>query len=388
VGGPLASILPPRNQRYAVRVISVETFPLAAGARGNWLILRVHAANGATGLGEASQSGDDAAAIQHIERLGRLLQGRHIDNVVTLIAELRPLITDQPARAALSGIEQAMWDLVGQAVGMPVAALLGGPNVAEVRVYANINRETLDRSPAGFAASAGRAMKAGFRAVKCNPFDGVEFSTRQAPGAREKIALGLERVKAVRDAIGPELELMVDCQSRFDGSLALQVARALRPLGIFWLEDPVCADDLDGLRSLREHVDIPIATGETLSGAASFWPLLRERLVDYLLPDVKYCGGVREMMIIGHAALAAGVRLSAHNPSGPVSTLISAHILAANDNATWLEVATGEVPWRAALIEPPESVTEKSTLRISGIPGLGSKLDDAIVRGSAASSSP
>jgi len=94
------------------------------------------------------------------------------------------------------------------------------------------------------------------------------------------------------------------------------------------------------------------------------------------------------MMIIGHAALAAGVRLSAHNPSGPVSTLISAHILAANDNATWLEVATGEVPWRAALIEPPESVTEKSTLRISGIPGLGSKLDDAIVRGSAASSSP
>jgi galactonate dehydratase len=374
---------PPRNQRYVVRVISVETFLLPAGARGNWLILRVHAENGATGLGEASQSGDDAATIQRIERLGRCLQGRHIDNVPTLVAELRPLIDDHPGRVALSGIEQAIWDLVGQAAGMPVAALLGGPNFAEVQVYANINRETLDRSPTSFAASAARAMKAGFRAVKCNPFDGVEFPTRRDADVGEKITLGLERVMAVREAIGPELKLMVDCQSRFDGPLALRVARALQPLRLFWLEDPVRPGDLEGLRSLRKHANIPLATGETLVGAAAFWPLLREDLVDYILPDVKHCGGVREMMVIGHAALAAGVRLSAHNPSGPISTLISAHVLAANDAATWLEVATGEVPWRAVLIEPRESVTEKSTLRISGVRGLGAKLNDAVVKGSA-----
>ena len=88
--------------------------------------------------------------------MGRCLQGRHIDNVPTLVAELRPLIDDHPGRVALSGIEQAIWDLVGQAAGMPVAALLGGPNFAEVQVYANINRETLDRSPTSFAASAAR----------------------------------------------------------------------------------------------------------------------------------------------------------------------------------------------------------------------------------------
>src|SRR5207302_5215111 len=109
-------------------------------------------------------------------------------------------------------------------------------------------------------------------------------------------------------------------------------------------------------------------------------------LVDYVLPDVKHCGGVREMMIIGHAALTAGVQLAPHNPSGPISTIVSGHILAANDNAAWLEVATGEVPWRAALIEPRESVTEKSTLRISGVPGLGAKLNDVIVNRFATSS--
>lgn len=363
-----------------VGVISVETFLLAAGPRGNWLILRVHAAGGAAGLGEASQSGDDAATVQQIERLGQYLRGRRIDNVPALIAELRPLVHDHPGLVALSGIEQAIWDLVGQIADMPVAALLGGPNHAEVRVYANINRETLDRSPASFAASACRAMKAGFRAVKCNPFDGVEFFTRQAPDAWEKIALGLERVMAVRNAIGPELELMVDCQSRFDGQLALQVARALQPLSLLWLEDPVRPGDLEGLRFLRTHTDIPLATGETLIGTAAFWPLLREHLVDYVLPDVKHCGGVREMMIIGHAALTAGVQLAPHNPSGPIGTLVSAHILAAHGNAAWLEVATGEVPWRATLIEPLESISEKSTLRILGAPGLGARLNDAIVK--------
>ena len=362
----------------SIKVIEVETFLLAAGPRGNWLILRVHAAHGLTGLGEASQSGDDAATVQQIERLGQYLQDRPIDNVPAIIAELRPLAHGRPGLAALSGLEQALWDLGGQVARMPVAALLGGPNRAEVRVYANINRETLDRSPMNFAVSARRAVKAGFRAVKCNPFDEFEFATRQVPDTTEKIALGFERALAVRNAIGPDLELMVDCQSRFDGPLALKVAQTLQPLRLLWLEDPVTPGDLEGLRFVRNHTDIRLAAGETLVGAAAFWPLLREHLVDYVLPDIKHCGGVREMMIIGHAALTAGVELAPHNPSGPISTLVSAHVLAAHSNAAWLEVATGEVPWRARLIEPQESVSEKSTLEIPRAPGLGVKLNDAI----------
>jgi len=183
----------------------------------------------------------------------------------------------------------------------------------------------------------------------------------------------------VRSTVGPSIALMVDCQSRFDGPLALRVAEALQSADIVWLEDPVLPHDLDGLRFLRAHSDVPLATGESLHGAAAFWPLFREHLVDYVLPDVKFCGGVEEMMIIGHAAMAAGMRLAPHNPSGPVSTLVSAHIVGAHRNADWLEIATGEVPWRAALIQPEECVSERSTLSIHGAPGLGVRLNESIV---------
>src|SRR5438445_6619599 len=107
----------------SVRVVAVEYFLLPAGPRGNWLILRVHATNGATGVGEASQSGDDAATIKQIEQLGHRLQGRQIDNVPALVAELRSFISGHPGLVALSGIEQAIWDLLGQSTGMPVTAL-------------------------------------------------------------------------------------------------------------------------------------------------------------------------------------------------------------------------------------------------------------------------
>lgn len=361
-----------------VAVTAVEPLLLHVNHRGDWLIVRVRTTGGLVGLGEASQSGDDCAAMTYLEHLGRALHGREIESVPSLMADLRPLARNRAAAVALSGIEQALWDLAGQAAGVPMAALLGGSERAEVFVYANVNRETVDRSPAGFAASVSRAVAAGFRAVKCNPFDGVDVATCRQPGSWATVSEGIERVQAVRAALGPETELMVDCQSRFDGLLALEVARALQPLRLAWLEDPVPADDLDGLRLLRARAEVPLATGESLRGAHRFWPLLREQLVDYVLPDVKHCGGVREMVTISHAAAAAGIRVAPHNPSGPIGTVVSAHVLATLPTPAWLEVATGEVPWRTALLQPGERVSAHGTLPLPSAPGLGVTLNDAL----------
>ena len=362
-----------------LRIASLDTFQLDAGLRGDWLLVRLSAADGLAGIGEASQSGDDAAATSYLTDAGRHLEGRTVNNIPTIMAELKALVRDRAGTVALSGVEQALWDLLGQATATPVVALLGGPRSAGVRVYANINREATDRSPDAFATSASRAVAKGFRAVKCNPFDGVNFSSRYDPGSWEKIALGLDRVAAVRRAIGSSTALMVDCHSRFDGRLALRVARALQSADMTWFEDPVPPDDLDGLRYLRTRANVPLATGETLHGARAFWPLFREHLVDYVLPDVKMCGGVQEMMVIGHAASVAGVPLAPHNPSGPISTLISAHIVGAHANGDWLEVAIGEVPWRATLIQPHEHISENSMLAIRDAPGLGVTLNASII---------
>jgi len=363
----------------STQISSAEAIILKVGQRGDWLIVLLHTANGMVGLGEASQSTNDQATSACVYEFGRVLQNRKIENIPSIVEELRASAHDHFAAVALSGIEQALWDVAGQVAGLPLAELLGGSHHPEVSVYANINRGTVDRSPDGFAASAKRAVHAGFRAIKCSPFDGVEFTSCREPGAWAKIALGIERASAVRDAIGTEVELMVDCLYRFDGLLALQVATALKPLRLAWLEDPVMCDDLDGLRLVRTRADIPLATGEQLHQARSYWPLLREHLVDYLLPDVKHCGGVGSMLEIGHAASIAGIGIAPHNPSGPISTLVSAHILATMSNAVWLEFATAEVSWRAELLEPQERTSKEGAMRIPHTPGLGARLNAAVV---------
>ena len=291
------------------------------------------------------------------------------------------LRADAVLAAAVSGLRSAVAQLEAARSGMRLHRFLGAEANAAVELYANINRglRATDRTPDSFERAAARATREGFGTFKCAPFD--EVSPAMAPDRMLRQAeLGLERVRAVRRAIGPEARLLVDCHSRFSAQVAPAVARELATLDVGWFEEPVqptsAADDL---AAIAHDVPMPVAGGESGYGVEFFDGLLDQRAVAVVMPDVKYCGGVAEAARAGRSAIGRGGAVSLHSPSGPISLLASGHATAAVDGALPLEHAVHEVDWRADLIEPAERI-EGGRLLLPSAAGLGAALNTEVVR--------
>ncbi|MDE0085492.1 MAG: mandelate racemase/muconate lactonizing enzyme family protein, partial [Candidatus Poribacteria bacterium] len=246
----------------------------------------------------------------------------------------------------------------GKALDVPSYQLLGGKCREKIRLYANINRATVDRSPDGFAHNAERAVAEGFTAIKCAPFDDVSVANISRGTLTPAIRLGIDRIRTIRAAIGADIDLMVDCHSRFNPGVLIQVAKELEDLHLFWIEDAVPLDNLDAFAHISRSIGIPIATGERLRTLADFDRLLIQAHVDYILPDVKHVGGISGLKKIATLAAARNVMMTPHNPSGPVATAASVQCMASVPNFAILEYAWGEVDWRASLTEPPEEIVD------------------------------
>jgi galactonate dehydratase len=366
------------------RVTRVELVPVRATHRTVWLFVRLHCDAGLVGLGEASDAFGYAnttpAQAQQMERelarFSELAIGESPLEIERYRARGRARASagGLAAATAFSAIEHALWDLSGQLLGKSIAELLGEVRRAQLPIYANINRATQPRTPEGFAATAKRAVADGFRAVKLAPFDGFERTAFSNPAAAPPVALGIDCVAAVRDAIGPGVELMVDAHSLFDVPLAIDVAKRLEPYQLAWYEEPVAPELTAETLAIRRAIDRPMAGGELLFGVEGFEALCHERAVDVIMPDPKHCGGLHEFREIAAMAAQSEIAVAPHNPSGPVSTAVCAQLGAALPNFRVLEVQWGEVPWRGELVSPPERF-ERGELAVSERPGLGISLD-------------
>lgn len=355
--------------------VPVDSSPAVKLGEG-WLFVRVRTDAGLVGVGEASQAGNAMVRAYLANRLAPALRGRDPTRIEPLVGELLAAASGRAAATAVSAVEQCLWDLWGQSLGQPIWALLGGRYRDRIPLYANVNRGTRDRSADAFAASARGAVADGFRAVKCAPFDGVDCRRPDRAANAAGIRLGIERVAAVRAAVGPEVRVMVDCHGRFDVATALLVARELEGLSLAWLEEPVPEADLDGLERIRDRAAMPIAGAESLIGRAGFWETVRRRTLDVIMPDVKHAGGILEARKIAAMAEAARIAVSPHNPSGPVSTMASVHLAASIPNFLALEYPWGEADWRGRLLAPAEVVVG-GEIEVPARPGLGFALDEA-----------
>ena len=280
---------------------------------------------------------------------------------------------------AFSAIEQALWDLVGKAVDAPVHLLTGGSLRDSLPAYANINRATRQRTPEGFAANARAAVEDGFTAIKAAPFDG--FPALDAPASEVAAAtdLGVACVRAIREAVGPEVDILIDCHSFFDVELAVDVARRLEPQSLAWYEEPVAPTHVAATKAIERGIEQRMAGGEFLFGIEGFARLCRERAVDVIMPDVKHCGGLLEARKIAAVAELDGIAVSPHNPSGPVATAASAQLCAGLPNFEILEMQWGEAAWRGDLVDPPERF-ENGSIAVPDGPGLGVELNQAVAR--------
>ncbi|MEP6679528.1 MAG: mandelate racemase/muconate lactonizing enzyme family protein, partial [Betaproteobacteria bacterium] len=307
------------------------------------------------------------------------------------IADVRMRLATYPhspgglvASAAKSAIEQALLDAEGRSRGVPAWQLLGARRRDRVPVYANINRATTDRTPERCARAAQAALAQGFRAVKIAPFDGVLPDALDRAGTQQAIDLGIERVRAIRAAIGAAPGLMVDCHWRFDPPTAHAVLERLADARLHWFECPVsehpgCHDALAALRVAANAAGVKVAACELQTSVAGFRPFVAPRRVDVIMPDVKYAGGMAEMVRIAAFAQAHGVGFSPHNPTGPVGTYASLHAAAAAGQCESLELQVGESELYFDVVGGARPDFVDGAFVVPDTPGLGVTLDAAVL---------
>ncbi|MEO6566270.1 MAG: mandelate racemase/muconate lactonizing enzyme family protein [Casimicrobiaceae bacterium] len=344
-----------------------------------WLFVQVTDAVQAVGVGEATLQREEAAVEAVLARLAPTMLGR--------AAEPRAL-ADIPLQgqscafgAAVSALDHALWDLAGQRAQQSVAQLLGASAHA-IELYANVNRGLPTRDPAAFAQAARGAVEAGFNAVKIAPFDEIDMFGRWgdaiAPTAK-RLESGLARIAAARAAVGPDVELMVDCHWRFDEASAQRVIDACAAFKLYWIECPIPEEraNLPALKRLRARTHqhgMLLAGGEDGVGRAAFMPFLTAGAYDVLMPDIKYVGGFAEMRAVAALAAPHGVAIAPHNPTGPVAHMASLHACAGLPQFSRLELQFNESPLFDTLVTPALPAPVQGRVAIPHRPGLGAAL--------------
>ena len=359
-----------------VRLDSVEFGSVVVTPRTEWTFARFRDAKGESADVEITAGEPTADVVRLIVEAVASLRGEAIareGDVPGLLGLDGPrLRRDFALATAVSALRTGVSVIRSMHDGVSLAEALGGEPQASVPLYANINRGLFGtpRSPADFAGAAERAVREGFGAVKCAPFDEMRPGN---PVSRARP--GIRRVAAVRDAVGPDVTLLIDCHSRFDVETAVIVGEELAGLGVDWFEEPAKPmEDPEGMARIAASVPMPVAGGERGYGEELFADLVAQGAVSVIMPDVKHCGGVAAASRAGRAAIDAGGGVSLHSPSGPVSLLISGHVTASMPGAMPLEHAIYEADWRADLLSPPERV-ESGRLHIPPGAGQGAGLD-------------
>lgn len=355
-----------------------------------WTFAELRDADGVAALVELTCGAETARAVSLLAELASALADRDDVDETTPDAALgldsTRIATDRALAAAVSALRSAIAIARAAKEGVSLRRALGGEeDAASVPLYANVNRGLFGtpRAPSDFAAAAEHAVRAGFETVKCAPFDEV-VPPSSSDRILELARPGLERVAAVREAVGPGVTVLVDCHSRFEESTAPIVAERLAALDVGWFEEPVePTREAAALARIARAVPIPVAGGESGYGERFFADLVTQGAVEVAMPDVKYCGGVAAAFAAGRRVVEAGGRVSLHSPSGPVAHLAGGHVTAAlaasGEVATPLEYAAFEAGWRPEVLSPPERI-ESGRLILPDGPGLGATLDWDVVR--------
>ena len=366
-----------------MRIAALDFLGVNVTPKTNWSFLLVRTACGRTGIGECTLSNQEALLAAEAARLAANVVGEDAGSR-NRIARLIPHAPGGlVAHSVLSAFEQALWDLAGQDAQRPIHALLGGALRDAVPLYANINRGANPRTPQGFAAAATRAVAEGFRAVKLAPFEPLVWEDAADASQRAAYGQGLARIAAVRDAVGPGIDVMVDAHWRFSPGGAARLVRDVAEFGLFWLECPVSEANhpaIRAIRSMANDLGMRLAGAETLAGLGAYRSIIDAGCYDVLMPDIKYAGGHEEIRRIAALAQTAGIEVAPHNPTGPVCHAHSVHLCATLPNLLPLEVQFGETDRFFTLVSGHELRFDAGRATLPAAPGLGSAIDESGAR--------
>ncbi|MGK5554386.1 mandelate racemase/muconate lactonizing enzyme family protein [Actinomadura kijaniata] len=306
-----------------MRITEISTHVVGTPWR-NLTYVVVHTDEGLTGVGEARMLGHTDALLGYLREASRRhIVGSDPFDIEDLVKRLKYGDYGRAGEIVMSGIacvEMACWDIVGKALGVPVWKLLGGKVRERVKAYAN-GWYTVDRTPEEFHAAAKRVVERGYQALKLDPFGAGQFELDHEETMRS-VAL----VEAVRDAIGPERELLVEMHGRFSPATAIRLAGLLEPFNPGWIEEPVPPENLKALSKVAAHTGLPIATGERIHDRIEFRELFDLQAADIVQPDVGHFGGINETRKLAATAETHYMQIAPHNVGGPVLTMASLHL--------------------------------------------------------------
>ena len=306
-----------------MKITAVKGYAVHPGWRKNLVFVKVETDAGLHGWGEAySQYDRDGAVLAQVDALGRYMVGR---DPFAIKHFTQFAFDDYAARrgslelfCAVSGIEQAMWDIAGKACKQPVYNLLGGRCRDRIRVYANGWSYQM-KEPADYARAAEKVIAQGFSALKLDPLP----SPWRSYIPKEHEARAVAVVKAVRDAVGPNVDILIDQHRRLAPMHAIRLDKRLAELGLYWLEEPCAAENVEALAEIRQATGLPIVIGEATYTKAGFRPLFEQRAVDIINPDVACVGGILELKEIAAMAEPYFIACSPHNYNSTVLGLAS-----------------------------------------------------------------
>jgi galactonate dehydratase len=360
-----------------VKVTRVTSYTVHPGWRKNLIYVKVETDEGLHGWGEAySQYDRDRAVVAQLEALAPYLVGRSPFDIkhFTQFA-----FDDYAARrgsvelfCAVSGIEQALWDIVGKACGQPVYNLLGGRCRDRIRVYANGWSYGL-KEPADYARAAEKVVAQGWTALKFDPLPSTWI-----PKEHEERAVRV--VKAVREAVGPDVDLLIDQHRRLAPMHAIRLDKRLADFGLYWMEESCAAEYPDELAAIRRAIGVPMVIGEATYTKTGFRPLLEKRAADILNPDVACCGGILELKEIAAMAEPFLVAVSPHNyNSTTVALAATVHASATMPNFIITEYFLPFVEF-GDRISPNQLKPKNGYIELPTAPGLGVDLDEEALK--------
>ena len=364
-----------------MKLTGIKTFTCHTrhrNARRNWLFVELSTDEGITGLGEASlHSHEDKIATLMEGWFEEYLKGK--DPLHTEVHWTRLYMNDNSrggplAATALSGIDIALWDLKGKALGVPVYELLGGPCHTRIRVYAN-GWYTNPGTPEQNAQEAKEVVAMGYNAMKFDPFGQKNFYTISPQEAQ----LAEDRVAAVREAVGPNVDILVEAHAKWSVHTAVHLGQRLEKYLPFWYEEPCSYENIPETAEVRQKVNIPIATGERLYYKFPFSQIIEARAADMLQPDICNAGGITELKKIAATAEAQHILMAPHNTNSPVGTVASFHLGVSCPNFVIQEYhAEFYEPWYFDIVDGLAR-QEGGYVSLSGGPGLGIKLNEEVI---------
>ena len=363
-----------------MKIKDIQTLVVNAEMR-NWVFVKIITDQDVYGWGEATVEWKTRAVVGAIEDLKPLIVGkdpRQIKQNYQIMTKHAFWKMGIIGMSAISGIEHAMWDILGKSLDTPVWQLLGGKVRDKVKIYTHLgmgDMKAVYRDTMNVTALTDHAQKLvdlGYSAFKVVFIPFTHFTVTNQELKNVNLLMS-----SLRDKVGDDIEIMVDFHGRCgSGRSAIQYVKELEPYKPMFIEEPIQPGDTSTLLQIKESINCPLATGERLIGLQEFEPIFHLRAVDIAQPDLNHCGGLLEAKSIAAAASVANIAIAPHNPNGPIAGAAALHFASSTPNHIIQEVMDQSVPWYNDVISTSPIERKGNSWEVPSTAGLGIEVNE------------